>query len=84
MFKSKLLPLNGAILPNIKNFVNKIGKWFDNTPLVLEQNNNTTKTVNAYIVYCLDKWPGIRVRKFGATNIRKNNDKVCMCIAAME
>ena len=31
-----------------------IGIQFNNIPLVVEQNNYTTKTVNAYIVYDLD------------------------------
>ena len=43
LFKSKLLPLHGAFLPNIKCFRYKIGKQFNKTPLIVEQNNHTTK-----------------------------------------
>ena len=35
---------------------------FNNTPLVVEQNNYTTKTVNAYIVHDLDDWLNISPR----------------------
>ena len=55
---------------------------FNNTPLVVAQNNYITKTVNAYIVYDLDNWTKNPLRNFtlknclfGATNIVKNNDK---------
>ena len=51
LFKSKFLPLHGALLPNVKYFGYKIRIQFNDTPLVFEQNNYTTKTVNAYIVY---------------------------------
>ena len=61
-------------------------KYFEknrnNTPLGLEQNNCTTKIVNAYIVYDLDHWPKNPFRNFtlnfilfGATNLVKSNDK---------
>ena len=43
-----------AFLPNIKYFGCKIGIKFNNTPLVVEQNNYKTKTVSAYIVNDLD------------------------------
>ena len=55
---------------------------FDYTPLVVEQNNYTKETVNVYIVYDLDYWPKIPLRKFtlknclfGATNILRNSDR---------
>ena len=54
VYISKLKPLNDAFLTSIKNFGSKIGKRFNNTPLVVEQNNCTTKTVNVSIVYDLD------------------------------
>ena len=57
VYNSKLTTLHGAFLPNIKYFGSKIGIQFNNTPLVVEQNNYMTKTVNAYIVYDLDNWP---------------------------
>ena len=43
-----------AFLPNIKYFGCKVGIKFNNTPLVVEQNNYKTKTVSAYIVNDLD------------------------------
>ena len=71
-----------AFLPNIKYFRYKIGMQNNSTPLVVEQNNNTAKTVNANIVYGLDNWPTILLKNFtlkdcffGATNIAKNSDK---------
>ena len=73
MFKSKLLPLHGAFLPNIKYF---------GTPLVAEKNNYVTKILNVYIICDLDNLPKIPLRNFtlknclfGATNILKNSDK---------
>ena len=36
LLTSKLLPLHGAILPNIKYFVPKIVIQFNNNPLVVE------------------------------------------------
>ena len=81
MFKSKLLPFQGAFLPNIKYFGYKIGIQVSNTSLVVEQNNYATKNVNVYIAKDLDDWPKVPLRNFtlknylfGATNIRKDND----------
>ena len=54
VYNSKLIALHGDILPNIKYFRKKIRIQFNNTPLVVEQKNNATKIVNAYIVYHLD------------------------------
>ena len=55
---------------------------FNFTPLVVEQNNYTTKTINAHMVYHLENWTKIPLRNFtlkiclfGATNIRKDSDK---------
>ena len=55
---------------------------FDYTPLVVEQNNYTSKIVHVYIVYDLDYWPKIPLRNFtlknclfGATNVVKNSDR---------
>ena len=55
---------------------------FNNTPLVIEQNNHRNEIVNVYIVYDLDNWPKILITSFilknclfGATNIVKTNDK---------
>ena len=54
LFKSNFRPLHGAFLPNIKYFGHKIGTQLNNTPSIVEQNNYSTKTVNAYIFYDLD------------------------------
>ena len=69
-------------MPNIKRFGYKIGIKFNNTPLVMDKNNFTTKMVSAYIVYDIDNWPEIRIRNFtlknclyGATSLEKNSDK---------
>ena len=48
-----LNPWHGVFLPSIRYFEYKIGIQFNNTPLVVEQNNYVTKTVNAYVVYDL-------------------------------
>ena len=40
----------------------KKGTQFNNTPLVLEQNNCTAETINVYIVYNLNYWPRIPLR----------------------
>ena len=76
------LTLHGAFLASIKYFGYKIGIQFNNTPLVVEQNNYATKIVNAYIIYDLDNWPKVPLRNFtlinclfGAINILKNSDK---------
>ena len=39
VYNPKLVTLNGAFLPNTKYFTRKIGMQFNNTPLVVEQNN---------------------------------------------
>ena len=41
-----------------------MGKKFEKDPLVVEQKNYATKTVNAYIVYDLDTWPKIPLKNF--------------------
>ena len=55
-------------LPNIKYFVPKIAIQFNNTPLVVEQNNYATKIASAYIVYDLDNWPKVSLRIFTLKN----------------
>ena len=45
---------NGSFLLNVKYFGNRIEIQFNNTPLVIEQNNYASKIVNVYIVYDLD------------------------------
>ena len=91
LYKSKLLPLHGAILTNIKYFLPKIAMQFNNTPLVVEQDNYATEIVNDYIVYNLDNWRKILLRNFriknclfGATTVVKNSDKKITCIVVME
>ena len=59
-----------------------MGIKFNREPLAVEQNNYTTKIVNAYIVYELDTWPRNPTNNFkfenflsDATSIVKNRDK---------
>ena len=80
IYNTKLIPIKNNSLPNIKYFNKKISLQFDYIPLVVEQNNCTSKIVNVYIVYDLDSWPKISLRNFtlknclfGATNIVKNS-----------
>ena len=40
---------------------------FDKDPLVVEQNNYTTKIVNAYVIHELDTWPKILLNNFKLT-----------------
>ena len=50
LFEFKLVPLlHGAVLHNIKYFRYKIGIQFNNTPLVIEQNNYQ----NCKCLHCL-------------------------------
>ena len=50
----KLYQWNMFFLPNTKQFDHKIGIQLNNTLLVLEQNNYTSKIVNIFIAYDLD------------------------------
>ena len=66
----------------VKRFVCKIGIQFRNTPLAIDRNTFTTKTVNDYIVYNLDNWPKIPLEIFtlkncllGGTNIATNSER---------
>ena len=68
MYKSKLLPLHGAFLPNIKYFVSKTAMQFNNTPLVVEQSNYAAKILNASIVYDLDNRRKIPLEHFTSKN----------------
>ena len=68
LLQSKFLPLNGTCLPNRKYFGCNIGIQINNTPLVVEQYNCTTETVNAYILYDVDNWPEILLRNFPFKN----------------
>ena len=59
-----------------------MGIKYEKYPLVVEQDNCLTKTVNIYIVYDLDGWPKILFKTFTTTNclfdgtsIVKNSDK---------
>ena len=60
---------------------------FDKDTLAVEQNNYLTKIVNVYIVQDLAAWPrnptntnSFKFKNclFGATNIVKNSNKVCI------
>ena len=81
VYSSKLIALHGAFLPYVRYFGNKIGIQFNNTLLVREQNNYTSRIVNVYIVYDLDNWPknpqwNFTLKLFVHNNsYSKNNDK---------
>ena len=68
VYNSKLIAVHVTFLPNIKYFRKKIKIQFNNSPLVIEQNNYTTKNVNVNIVYDLDNWPKIPLRNFRLKN----------------
>ena len=57
VYNTKLIPIKNDYFPNIKYFEHKIEIRFNYTPLIVEQNSYTTKTVNVYIVYDLDDSP---------------------------
>ena len=66
-------------------------KKFDKDHFAAEQNNYTTKILNAYIFYDLDTWPNNPLRNstlknclFGATSAVKNSDKKSKCIVVIE
>ena len=61
---SKFVALHGAFLPNMKYFTREIGIQFNNTPLVVEQNNYTTKVLNVYTIYDLDNSSKTPLRNF--------------------
>ena len=70
------------LLPNVKYFGYKIEIQFNNTLLVIEQNNYASRIVRFYIVYDLNNSPKNPLRNFtlksylfGGTNIVKINDK---------
>ena len=56
--ESKIHPLHGAFIPNGKRFGYKIRMQFNNTPLVIDRKNFTSKTVSAYIDNDLDGQTG--------------------------
>ena len=57
IYNSKLIAFDKDYPPNIKYFNQKIVMQFDDGPLVVEQNNYSTKIVNVYIIYNVDGWP---------------------------
>ena len=64
---------------------------FNNTPLVVEQNNYATKIINTYVVYDLYSWSNNPLRNytlkncfFGATSIVKIVIKKSECLVVME
>ena len=59
VYTVKPTPLSTAFLHDINVSGYRIGIQFDTSVLVVEQNNQATKLVNAYIVYDLDTWPKI-------------------------
>ena len=58
------LPLHGAFMCNIKQFGYEIGLQFNDAPLVIDQNSFTTRILNAYILYDLEKQPKITLKNF--------------------
>ena len=69
LFKSKLFPIHGAFLPNIKYFKYNIGIQFNNTLLIVQLINHTTEAVNDYIVYDFANWPKLPFRKIYIKNV---------------
>ena len=61
-YNSELVTLHGVFLSNINYLTRKIGMQFNNTRLVVEQNNYPPKIVNVYIVYDLNNKPKILLR----------------------
>ena len=61
VYNNKLVALNSDFLPKIKYF-KRIRLQFDNTPLVIEQNNYTTKNFILYTIwiigqkFCSESW----------------------------
>ena len=79
---SNLKLWHGAFMSRLRYYAKKIWIYLNKSPLVVEQNNYSTKIVNAYIVYDLNDSPKVPLRNFtlknylfGATNIVKNSDK---------
>ena len=58
-------------MPRLRYYAKKIWIYLNKSPLVVEQNNYSTKIVNAYIVYDLNDSPKVPLRNF----ILKNSDK---------
>ena len=78
LFESKIFPLHGAFLLNVKWFGHKIVIQFNNNPLVAEEKSHVIKTVNVYVVFDLGQWPRnllnnvvLKIWLFGANNIVK-------------
>ena len=81
MYTSRLKPLFITFLNSIKLSGDRMGIKLDKDPSAVQQNNYTTKIVNAYIVCDLDAWPNNPLNNFKlknclfcATNIVKNSD----------
>ena len=64
VYTSKLKPLYTVFLQSIKLSGYKMRTHFSEDPLALEQNNYTTKIVNAYILYGLKNRPNNPLRYF--------------------
>ena len=56
VYITKFIPIKNYSLSNRKYFCEKIALQFNYTPLVVEQNNYPTKTVNIYILYDFVSW----------------------------
>ena len=79
------MPLYTTFLNSTKLSGYRTAIKFDNSVLVVEQNNYSSRTVNVYIVYGLDTLPKNLLNDFTfknslflATNIVKNNVKEWM------
>ena len=68
IYSSKLTPLYTAFAHSKKLSGYRTGTQFDNSVLVVEQNNYATKIVNAYIIHDLDSWPKIPLNNFKLQN----------------
>ena len=64
LYSSIISPQYTHFLHSVKIFGYKMKIKFDGDPLVLGQNNYTTKAVSAYIVWDLDTWPKILFNNF--------------------
>ena len=68
IYTFKLKPLYNTSSHRKKLSEYRMRMKFDKDPLILEQNNDTNKIVNAYIVYNLDAWAIIPLNNFKLKN----------------
>ena len=82
VYTSELKPVYTAFLHSIKLCGYRMGIKCYKGPLAVEQSNQLSKIVNAYIVYDIDAWPRNPANNFkfknclfGATGVVRNSDK---------